>query len=45
MKPGVAKQLKFKGNQVQNDFNLKLAKHKCDVVDLVNDGSVSRSGK
>lgn len=44
-KPDTSKQFKFKGNQVQHEFNMKLAEDIEDVIDLIKEGSVSRSTK
>ena len=44
-KPESSKQFKFKGNQIQFEFNQKLSEDLDDVIDLIQDGSVSRSSK
>ncbi|XP_057299732.1 uncharacterized protein LOC130630297 [Hydractinia symbiolongicarpus] len=44
-KPESSKQFKFKGNQIQFEFNQKLAEDLEDVIDLIKEGSVSRSTK
>ena len=40
-----SKQFKFKGNQIQYDFNLKLTNDIEEAIDLVKEGSISRSSK
>ena len=44
-KPEAGKQFKFKGNQIQFQFNRKLSDDIEDVIDLIQEGSVSRSSK
>lgn len=44
-KPESSRQFKFKGNQIQFEFNQKLVEDLEDVIDLIKEGSVSRSTK
>ncbi|XP_057297395.1 uncharacterized protein LOC130627880 [Hydractinia symbiolongicarpus] len=44
-KPESLIQFKFKGNQIQFEFNQKLVEDLEDVIDLIKEGSVSRSTK